>query len=1219
MIFFVNSPLFFFFKRGHQGFVRIMKLIFFWILIFTTSVYANSFGQRVTINASNKSLKSILNEFEKQTGYHFVYKDEEINSFKEVDFKAEALDLNDAVRKLANSTGLNYKLVSKHIILRRSVSDLPGVVASTGQEGLSGVVVDSKGSALAGATVTVVGKNLSISTDQNGRFRIAASIGDRIEVVMIGYQKQQHAVQSLTNVRITLKEAVESIDEVEVVATGYQTIDKKLFTGAASSVKMDDIKMDGVADISRMMEGRIAGVSIQNVSGSFGSAPKLRIRGATSISGDNKPLWVIDGVVLEEVVNVSNDQLSSGDALTLLGSSVAGLNSEDIESLEILKDASATAMYGARAMNGVVVITTKKGRSGSPRVTYSGNFSTYTKPSYNNFDIMNSRDQMSFYADLYRKGLLNMTNSLNSPNGGVFRKMYEYMDTYDDKTNQFLLANNPTAREQFLSRYANANTNWFDHLFNNSFVQDHSLAISSGGEKSQQYFSTSIFNDSGWTIADKVTRFTANSRSNYQFTDKFNLGFIVNGSVRKQRAPGTQNRFMDDYRGEYTRDFDINPYSYALNSSRTLTPYDENGELEYFTRDYTPFNILHEIKNNYIDISVLDFKLQGEAGYKFLDNLEYSLLGNVRYVKTNTETIIRENSNAANAYRSNYNMAMLENNKFLYGDPDFPNENKQVVLPAGGFYNVRENNLVNFYGRQTINYKTNFNETHYINAFGGQEIRVANRDERYNTGAGYQYQKGGTAFTDPRYIKQLVESGEDYFGMQKTWDRFLSFFANAAYSYKAKYVVNLSGRFDGTNKFGKDDQAMKWLPTYTTSAAWNISEEDFMDNIPAVSQLKLRGGYGLTASMGSANNFSTIFYAGQSVRPILGNVENSIYIGSLGNRNLTWEKQHELNIGLDLGLWRDKLTFNVDYFNRKGFDLISYRPSSGISGFRSRIDNYADMDSRGVDFTISAKVVDKEKFGYKVHSTFGWNKNKITNLSYTPIVFAMVSSEGAPVLNGPVRGIYSIDYQYLDERGLPVFIDEYGNKANTVSFQSENSSHLKYEGSVDPTITGGLNNSFRYGNFTASIFFSYQAGNKVRLDPVFNQYYSDLDASNYDQINAWAIPGDEAFTNIPSISGYYQNQDISGDYPYNAYNYSTQRIVDGSFVRLKTVNVNYMMKNEFVKKLRLTAVSFGLNANNLFLLYSDKKLKGQDPEFFNSGGVANPLPKQINLSVKVSL
>ncbi|MCY4780042.1 SusC/RagA family TonB-linked outer membrane protein [Sphingobacterium sp. UT-1RO-CII-1] len=1196
-----------------------MKLILFWILIFTTSLQANSFGQKVTIHASGKSLKSILNEVERQTGYHFVYKDEEINSLTEVDFEVKHLDLNEVLQKLANTNGFSYKLVSNHIILRRSGVGAPVEKILHSQQVLTGRVLNQEGQALVGATITVVGKNTSTATDQSGNFRLSANIGDQLEIIMLGYQKRTTKVQTLDNVRIVLSASVESIADVEVVATGYQTIDKKLFTGSSSSVKMEEIKMDGVTDISRMMEGRIAGVSIQNVSGSFGSAPKLRIRGATSISGDNKPLWVIDGVVLEDVVNVSNDQLSSGDALTLLGSSVAGLNSEDIESLEVLKDASATAMYGARAMNGVVVITTKKGRSGEPRVTYSGNLSTYTKPSYNNFDIMNSRDQMSFYTDLYRKGHLNMTSSMNAPNGGVFRKMYEYMDTYDEKSGQFLLANDPKSRENFLMRYANANTDWFDHLFNNSFVQDHSLAISSGGEKSQHYFSTSIFNDSGWTVADKVTRFTANSRSNYQFTEKFNLGFIVNGSVRKQRAPGTQNRFSDDFRGEYTRDFDINPYSYALNTSRTLTPYDQNGNLEYFTRDYTPFNILHEIENNYIDISVLDFKLQGEANYKFLNNLEYSLLGNVRYVKTNTETIIQENSNAANAFRSNYNMAMLENNKFLYPDPDFPNENSQVVLPAGGFYNVRENNLVNFYGRQTINYKSTIDDTHYINAFGGQEIRIANRDERYNTGAGYQYLKGGTAFTDPRYIKQLVESGEDYFGMQRTWDRFLSFFANVAYSYKAKYVINVSGRFDGTNKFGNDKSASKWLPTYTASAAWNISEEEFMQNLPTISQLKLRAGYGLTASMGSANNFSTIFYAGQTVRPGMSNVENMIYIGNIGNRNLTWEKQHEFNIGLDLGLWKNKLTFNVDYFNRKGFDLISFRPTSGVSGFRWSVDNYADMDSHGIDLTIGAHIVNKEKFGYKVHTTFGWNKNKIVDLSYTPTVFSMVSSEGAPVLNGPVRGIYSIDYQRLDERGLPVFIDENGHEANTVSFQSEKSDHLKYEGSIDPTITGGFNNSFRYGNFTASVFFSYQTGNKVRLDPAFNQYYTDLDASNYDQINAWAMPGDEAFTNIPSVSGYYQSQDIAGSYPYNAYNYSTQRIVNGSFVRLKTVTVNYMMNNDFVKRMGLTGISFGLNANNLFLLYSDKKLKGQDPEFFNSGGVANPLPKQINLSLKLSL
>ena len=220
----------------------------------------------------------------------------------------------------------------------------------------------------------------------------------------------------------------------DVVVTGFQTIQKSRFTGAAVKLNADQIRTEGIADISRMLEGRAAGVSIQNVSGTFGAAPKVRIRGATSITGENKPLWVIDGVVLEDIVNISNDQLSSGDPNTLLGSAVAGLNPSDIESYDILKDAAATALYGARAMNGVIVITTKKGKAGKAVVSYTGNFSTQLKPSYQNYDIMNSADQMSVYAEIERKGYLRYSDLAIAPNTGVYGNLADKINTFDPAT-----------------------------------------------------------------------------------------------------------------------------------------------------------------------------------------------------------------------------------------------------------------------------------------------------------------------------------------------------------------------------------------------------------------------------------------------------------------------------------------------------------------------------------------------------------------------------------------------------------------------------------------------------------------------------------------------------------------------------------------------------------------------------------------------------------------
>src|SRR6201991_5293131 len=265
-------------------------------------------------------------------------------------------------------------------------------------------VTDENGLALAGITIQVKGTPRKYVTNAAGELTIN-NVPENAVLIFSGVNVEgmEMKVNGKSDLVAHLKIRVAALEDA--VVTGFQRIDRKKFTGAAVTVKADSIRIDGVNDISRMLEGRAAGVSIQNVSGTFGTAPKVPIRGATSISGDNKPLWVIDGVVLEDIVNISNDQLSSGDPNTLLGSAVAGLNPNDIESFDILKDAAATALYGARAMNEVVVITTKRGKAGRFSVNYTGNYSTQLKPDYNDFNIMNSAQQMSVLGELERKGI----------------------------------------------------------------------------------------------------------------------------------------------------------------------------------------------------------------------------------------------------------------------------------------------------------------------------------------------------------------------------------------------------------------------------------------------------------------------------------------------------------------------------------------------------------------------------------------------------------------------------------------------------------------------------------------------------------------------------------------------------------------------------------------------------------------------------------------------
>ncbi len=1052
-------------------------------------------------------------------------------------------------------------------------------------------------------------------TNTQGEFSIGARRGDSLRFTYAGKAPQTIQFRGQKFMDVQLSESGKALSEV--IVTGFQTIEKKKFAGSAATVKMDEARLNGQTDISRMIEGRAAGVSVQNVSGTFGTAPKVRVRGATSINGDNKPLWVVDGVVLEDIVNISNDQLSSGDPTTLLGSAVAGLNANDIESFDILKDASAAALYGARAMNGVVVITTKRGRAGKPNVSYVGNFSTYLKPVYQEFNIMNSAQQMSVLAELERKGSLN-ANILDRADNGVYGKMYELLNQVNSD-GTFALSNTQPARKNFLMRYAKANTDWFDLLFRNNFMQEHSLSISAGTDRSQSYFSTSYYGDNGWTLADKVSRYTLNFRNNYKFNEKLSADFTTVGSVRQQKAPGALSRNSNPVDGSYDRDFDINPFSYALNSSRTLTAFDEKGNRETFRRNFAPFNVLTELENNYLDLKVIDLRLQGSLNYKITPELRYEFVGALRFVKSSREHQITEKSNMANAYRSANTSTIRANNKFLYRDPENPDAEPVVVLPYGGFYNRTEDQLLSYDFRNSLNYNKTFNDLHSISGLVGMQVKYADRQQFSNTGYGYQYENGGVPFIDYRILKQTIELNFPYYGMSKDYDRFVAFYGSGTYTYNSRYNLTGTVRYDGSNRLGKSKNA-RWLPTWSVAGSWNVEQEGFMEHITWVDALTVRGSYGLTASMGPATNSNIVLKNINTNRTYLTERESVIQLANLENSELTWEKLYTANLGVDGTLLNKRLNFSVDVYHRNSFDLISLVKTSGVGGEAYKAANYADMESQGAELLVGYVLVNNKTFKWRTNVTAGYNTNKITNAKNEPLIWDLVAAEGGNKQGYPVRSLFSINFKGLEHlTGTPQFIDETGKVATNVYLQDQNTSYLVYAGPVDPKLTGGWLNSFSYKDFTLSIFITYQAGNKIRLYPAFKNSYSDLDAMPKEFYNRWSMPGDEKYTTVPSILGAYEQSKLGGNTPYNNYNYSTERIANGDMVRLKNVSFTWLVPARILKQIGMSSLALQAVSNNPWLIYSDKKLKGQDPEFFNTGGVAQPVQKQFTFSVKMGL
>ena len=1083
------------------------------------------------------------------------------------------------------------------------------------QTKVTGTVISQEdGEPIIGASVVVQGSKTGVVTDMNGQFSLSVPEGKKIVISYIGMKTQTLNAQN--GMRVALVSDGQSLDEV--VVTGMQKMDKRMFTGATAKISAEKAKIDGVADISRSLEGRVAGVSVQNVSGTFGTAPKIRVRGATSIYGSSKPLWVVDGVIMEDVAEVDADDLSSGNAETLISSAIAGLNADDIESFQILKDGSATSIYGARAMAGVIVVTTKKGKAGSNKISYTGEFTMRLKPSYANYNIMNSQEQMSVYREMERAGYLNFSDVYRASDSGVYGKMYHLINTYDPKTGTFALANTEEAKNQYLREAEMRNTDWFDELFSNSISMNHAISLSSGTEKAQYYTSFSIMNDPGWYKQSKTNRYTANINALYNISKKVSLNLIGNSSYRKQNAPGTLGQSIDVVSGEVKRDFDINPYSYSMNTSRALDPN------AYYVRNYAPFNILNELNNNYMDLDVVDLKVQAELKYKPITKVELSALASYKFALSTISHEIQDNSNQAMAYRAMDDATMRDNNPWLYTDPDNANSLPVSVLPTGGFTRDTRNRMNSWDFRATANYNDVFNDVHIVNLFGGMEVNSVDRRKTWYQGVGMQYENGMLASYDYRFFKQAQEEGTDYFTITDTYVRSTAFFANATYSWNGRYTINGTIRYEGTNKLGKSRSA-RWLPTWNVSGAWNAHEEPWFESLrPTVSNLTLKASYSLTGDRGPASisNSHVVIKSVNPWRPFANVNESALEIDDLENSELTYEKKHELNLGAEIGFLDNRINIGFDWYRRNNYDLIGIINTMGIGGQISKYGNVASMRSHGEELSISTRNIVGKDFKWNTDFIFSHSKNTVTEMESRARVIDMITNTGFTMEGYPVRSLFSMDFQGLNEDGIPTFINEDGELTTSdIYFQDrEHKDHLVYEGPTDPTITGSLGNLFQYKGFKLNVFITYAFGNVVRLDPAFKKSYSDLASMPREFKNRWTVQGDEATTNIPVIADKRLNQlDRDLSYAYNAYNYSTERIAKGDFIRMKEISLSYDFPAAWLKPFSLTNASLKLQATNLFLIYADKKLNGQDPEFFNTGGVAAPMPKQFTLTVRLGI
>ncbi len=1223
---------------------RIMKITLFQFvlaLIFSSVTMANSVnGQkkldtRVTITVENLTLDNALSKIEKSAQVKFSYNSRLPQLNQKVSIEANQETLSSILNRILAPFNITFSEVSNQIVLQKNVATDP-FSATANHDALSniftpgpiikGKVTDVTGSPLPGATVMAKGTKIAVLTDFDGNFSIEMPVNSTTLVISYVGMETKEIDASNTSPTIVLTELGQNLKEV-VVTTGYEKTSKRTFTGAISKISGAELKVDGVVDVSRMIEGKAAGVTVQNVTGTFGTAPKITVRGSSSIFGDTKPLWVIDGVVQEDIINLTFADLASGNSETLLSSSVAGLNANDIQSIEILKDASATSIYGSRSLNGVVVVNTKQGRRDSPlKISYALEQTARTVPNYSQYDILNSQESMSIFKEMEAKGYLDLPSTVNGRYGGAYNLLGRAINTYNPETGTYLVNNDPVSRNNFLKKYEMANTDWFSTLFRPSLTQNHSLSFSGGGKNNTFYASLGYYTDPGWTIADDVKQLSSNIKGTFFINDKLNITLSTLASIRDQGAPGSYESEKDVVFGKVTRDFDINPFNYVLNTSRTLRPYDENGNLEYYRNNWAPMNIINELANNFMEIKVKDIRFQMDLDYKINPHLTYNLTASARYANTTREHKILEGSNVVGAYNAMENTLVRDANIFLYQDPNDLTAPKVSVLPNGGFLRKFTNDMTSYNIRNSVSYRNTFNEKHELEGFFGTEMRVVDRSSDNFVAAGIQYDRGLTAFTDPRLLEKIINAGDSYYGFNEEKERTVGFFGKVGYTYDRRYTASVTGRYDGSNRQG-DSGSSRWLPTYTFSGKWNLSEENFMKNVESVNSLSLRGSYGLTATAGPATNSLAIYKSFITDRLNLDDRETGIRIDELQNGDLTWEKQYETNLGVDLGMFRNRIALTTDIYRRKAFDLVDYVITSGVGGQRIKQGNNANMETKGLEVGFTTRNIVADKFKWSTTLNFSVYSQKITKLENKPTTFDLIDGNGGNTIGHPRNSLYSYQFTGLNQQGLPTFIMPEGETDNITGadFQDNKdvTKYLKYEGSIEPNKSLGLANTFTYKDWSLYIFFVGSGGNKVRLNPVYDSTYDDLTVFTKDFTNRWINPGDENFTNVPVIADQRLNANYGGERTlaraYNTYNYSDVRIASGDFVRLKNISLSWEFPRDFKKKIGVSTFTLKGSAVNPWLVYSDKKLNGQDPEFRNSGGVALPVTSQYTFTLNISL
>ena len=1152
-----------------------MKLFIFLMCCFTFSLSANSFAQqeKVNLDLQGVSIKTLFSEIQRQTNLHFIFNTEQTEQLNKLTVKAKEESVKSVLDRVFEGTGFTYTFRDNIIMVRFEGKN--SVQQANKEMEIRGVVKDKSGEPLPGVTVLIVGTQLGTATGMDGDFllRVPEQDSVRLRFSFVGmktkdvpYKKNQPALV------VVLEEEAESIGEI--VVTGYQQIEKRNLTSSVVTVKTSELKTIGASSIEQMLQGVVPGLSVVNTSAAPGAAPKIRIRGTATISGNADPLWVLDGVILENSVPVTAADLNSPDVMNMFNSVIGGINPNDIESITVLKDASATAIYGTRAANGVIVVTTKKGKANSFNIAYQHTSTLSIRPYYDNFDLLNSKERIALAWENYEDGL--------SVWGGTH---FNGTPGLEGLLNSYALGQ--ITREQLNSmanKLEETNTDWFKTLFRNAYTQTHNLSVSGGTERTNYYISLNYNGEEGVDKASEYKNYGGMVKVNTRLFQGVNMGAILQMDRRDREM--------------YHSSIDL--FNYAVRTSRAIPLHEDNGDLHYYigtvSGRWHKFNILNELANTGNESTQTDIKGIVNLTVNLYKGLKYEGL----FSYASSHSTARDYATEKSAY-------VADIRGYEYGEGS-EEDIKKSPLPYGGVYNEQTYEQRSSLIRNGLTYKGSLTEDLSIDVLLGQEFRNTNYKGLKSNTFGYFNDRGNT-FYEPALGESTGHLKRNKVTRSLVDRSNISYYGVVSAMYGDRYVLNANIRFDGSNLFGSNPK-YRYLPLWSISGRWIISNESFLQDNNTISNLALRASYGLRGNI-VEDSSPSIIAAALPPNAVTGLFEMEIQ--QAPNPDLKWETTASFNVGLELGLFDDRLSLDVDYYLDESKDLIAYKSVSSVSGFSGKYVNYADVRNQGIDVSLSGTLLKNKDWRWTAAFNMGYVKNKVTKSTSTAQAKYLVQSVYTPgeVYEGkPVDGMFSYRFAKLDDKGMPMFYDKDGNVLGVDSEEIVNYPYdlgnLKYEGTRDPLFSGGLNTRVSYKNVSLSMLFAFGLKNVVRLPArAYVTTPAEDENANSSIKDRWRPGQDNTGKTIPALSagdGYITTAD-GNFYATDWYNLSDQTVVPGDYLRFRNLMIEYQLPARWTNKVvvgdrKMGNVTLKFQAQNLFVI-ADKRLKGYDPETIN--------------------